>query len=157
MDFQNILKEKYLNNIINNHVNFLNHKDKTIKMLHQIKFSKTLKLIDPFYKLKNKNFLQNYPNNSILYRCLLKDQITYLSYNQLRSMNLYELKKCIDQKIFRVINSSLWNSNSSNFMLLNFINNTSVSRSITRRCHFNIQYIELCIEANRRDFIEKNY
>jgi hypothetical protein len=157
MDFQNILKEKYLNNIINNHVNFLNHKDKTIKMLHQIKFSKTLKLIDPFYKLKNKNFLHNYSNNSILYRCLLKDQITYLSYNQLKLMNLYELKKYIDQKIFRVINLSLWNSNSSNFMLLNFINNTSVSRSITRRCYFNIQYIELCIEANRRDLIEKNY
>ena len=157
MDFQNILKEKYLNNIINNHVDFLNHKDKTIKMLHQIKFSKSLKLIDPFYKLKNKNFLQNYPNNSILYRCLLKDNIIYLTYSQLKLMNLYELKKCIDQRIFRIINLSLWNSNSGNFMLLNFINNTSVSKLITRRCYFNLQYIELCIEENRRNFIKKNY
>ena len=157
MDFQNILKEKYLNNIINNHVDFLNHKDKTIKMLHQIKFSKSLKLIDPFYKLKNKNFLQNYPNNSILYRCLLKDNIIYLTYSQLKLMNLYELKKCIDQRIFRIINLSLWNSNSGNFMLLNFINNTSVSKLITRRCYFNLQYIKLCIEENRRNFIKKNY
>ena len=40
------------------HVNYLNHKEKMPKILHQIKFSKSLKLIDPYYKLKNKDKLE---------------------------------------------------------------------------------------------------
>ena len=155
MDFQNILKEKYLNNIINNHVNYLNHKYQMVKVLHQIKFSKSLKLIDPYYKLKNKETLMNYPNHSYLYRCLLKDHVKYFTYKQLLRMNLYEMKKSIDSQIFRKIEFSLWNN--SNYMTLSFMNKRSISLTLTRRCFFNLQYIDLCINAKRQYFIEKNY
>jgi len=155
MDFQNILKEKHLNGIINNHINYLNHKDKMPKVLHQIKFSKSLKLIDPYYKLKNKKTLMSYPNHSYLYRCLLKDHVKYFTYKQLLRMNLYEMKKSIDSEIFRKIECSLWNN--SNFMILNFIHRRSISYSITRRSYFNLQYVELVLNAKRQDFIEKNY
>jgi len=155
MDFQNILKEKYLNNIINNHVNYLNHKEKMPKILHQIKFSKSLKLIDPYYKLKNKETLMSYQNHSYLYRCLLKDHVKYFTYKQLLRMNLYEMKKSIDSQIFRKIEFSLWNN--SNFMTLSFMHKRSISNSITRRCYFNLQYVDLCINAKRQEFIKKNY
>jgi len=156
MDFQHILKEKHLNNIINNHVNFLNNRDKMKKILHQIKFSKSLKLIDPYYKINERKLL-NYKNHSMLYRRLLEDYVKYYDYKKLNSMNLYEMKKSIDNKIFRKIEKSLWENNNNNYMILNFMHRRSISHMITRRCFFNLQYVELCIEANRQDYIKKNY
>ena len=156
MDFQHILKEKHLNNLINNHMNYLNHKDVMVKVLHQIKFSKSLKLIDPYYKLKNKRDLLRYKNNSILYRCLLKDHVKYFTYDQLLRMNLYQMKKSIDAQIFRKIEFGLWN-NTNNFMILNFYHHRSISIGITRRCYFNLQHIDFCIYTKRQEFISKNY
>jgi hypothetical protein len=70
-------------------------------------------------------------------------------------MNLYEMKISIDSQIFRKIEFSLWNN--SNFMTLNFMHKRSISNSITRRCFFNLQYVDLCINAKRQEFISKNY
>lgn len=154
MDFQIILKEKHLNNIINNHINFLNHIEKKFKMLHQIKFSKTLKFIDPYYKLNKNIDLDNYHNHSILYRYFIKDQLNdyNITYINIMTLDLVLIRQNINRNIFRLIELNLWN-NHFNYVTMNFIHKRSVSVHFTRRSYFNIQFIELELERIRNELI----
>jgi hypothetical protein len=156
MDFQKILKEKYLNDIINNNINFLNHIETKSKMLHQIKFSKSLKLIDPYYKLKKDIDINNYHNHSILYRYLIKDRLNdhNITYKNIMTINLTSIRRNIDRNIFRLIEFNLWN-NKFNYMILSFIHKRSVSDQFTQRCYFNLRYIDLEIERKRNELILK--
>ena len=154
MDFQIILKEKHLNNIINNNINFLNHIEKKSKIMHQIKFSKTLKLIDPYYKLNKNINLNNYHNHSILYRYLIKDQLNdyNITYRNIMTLNMILIRESIDRNIFRSLELTLY-KNQFNYMTLSFIHKRSVSENFTRRSFLNIRFIELELERKRNEFI----
>jgi len=156
MDFQYILKEKYINDIININLDFLNHIDEKKKILHQIIFSKSLKLIDPYYKLKKNIDVNYYHEHSILYRYLIKDALKdyNITYKNIMDIDFNQMKKNIDDNIFRIINFRLWDKQ-FNYMILNFINKKSVSHRFTRRCFFNIQFIELEIIRKRNENIMK--